>query len=99
MLAWGWRIPLLLGAPFGVVALYLRLRIEESPAYTRVRSNTDTPVDRGWQQFRRTVVEQWKPMVVCAASWWPHRSPDFMLTGYLPTYLKVVVHVVTRPGW
>ncbi|HEX5256766.1 MAG TPA: MFS transporter [Mycobacterium sp.] len=98
MLAWGWRIPLLLGAPFGVLALYLRLRIEESPAYKQVSSNADTPVDRGWQQFRRTVVEQWKPMVVCAAVVVTSQVPDFMLTGYLPTYLKVVVHVGNTAG-
>src|ERR1700739_561598 len=47
MLAWGWRIPLLLGAPFGVLALYLRLRIEESPAYEQVSSSTDAPVAPG----------------------------------------------------
>jgi MHS family proline/betaine transporter-like MFS transporter len=98
MLAWGWRIPLLLGAPFGVLALYLRLRIEESPAYEQVSSSTDTPVDRGWQQFRHTVVEQWKPMVICAALVVTSQAPDFMLTGYLPTYLKVVVHVGNTAG-
>jgi MFS transporter, MHS family, proline/betaine transporter len=96
MLAWGWRIPLLLGAPFGVLALYLRLRINESPAYEQVSSST--PVDRGRQQFRRTVVEQWKPMVICAALVVTSQAPDFMLTGYLPTYLKVVVHVGKTAG-
>ena len=96
MLAWGWRIPLLLGAPFGVLALYLRLRIEESPAYEQVSSSM--PVDRGWQQFRHTVVEQWKPMVICAALVVTSQAPDFMLTGYLPTYLKVVVHVDKTAG-
>jgi MHS family proline/betaine transporter-like MFS transporter len=98
MLAWGWRVPLLLGAPFGVLALSLRLRIDESPAYKQVRSNTDAPVDRGWQQFRRTVVEQWKPMLICAAVVVTSQVPDFMLTGYLPTYLKVVVHVGKTAG-
>src|SRR6201992_599668 len=98
MLAWGWRIPLLLGAPFGVLALYLRLRIEESPAYEQVSSSRDRPVDRGWQQFRHTVVEQWKPMVICAALVVTSQAPDFMLTGYLPTYLKVVVHVGNTAG-
>lgn len=93
MLAWGWRIPLLLGAPFGVLALYLRLRIEESPAYAQLSGDPDAPADRGWQQFRRTVLEQWRPMVVCAAIVVTSQVPDFMLTGYLPTYLKVVVHV------
>ena len=96
MLAWGWRIPLLLGAPFGVLALYLRLRIKESPAYEQVSSST--PVDRGWQQFRNTVVEQWKPMVICGALVVTSQTPDFMLTGYLPTYLKVVVHVGKTAG-
>ncbi|GAB1814414.1 glycine betaine/L-proline transporter ProP [Mycobacterium sp. MUNTM1] len=93
MLAWGWRVPLLLGAPFGVVALYLRLRIEESPAYKQVSSDPDAPAGRGRQQFRRTVLEQWRPMLVCAAIVVTSQVPDFMLTGYLPTYLKVVVHV------
>ena len=96
MLAWGWRIPLLLGAPFGMLALYLRLRIKESPAYEQVSSST--PVDRGWQQFRNTVVEQWKPMVICGALVVTSQTPDFMLTGYLPTYLKVVVHVGKTAG-
>ncbi|MGN6335346.1 MFS transporter [Mycobacterium sp.] len=93
MLMWGWRIPLLLGAPVGVLALYLRLRIEESPFYKRAGSDTDTPIERGWQQFRRTVLEQWRPMVICAAIVVASQIPDFMLTGYLPTYLKTVVHV------
>ncbi|WP_370063338.1 MFS transporter [Mycobacterium sp. MAA66] len=93
MLAWGWRIPLLLGAPVGVLALYLRLRIEESPAYEQLGTHTDAPFDRGWQQFRRTVVGQWRPMIICAALVVASQVPDFMLTGYLPTYLKVVVHV------
>jgi MFS transporter, MHS family, proline/betaine transporter len=96
MLAWGWRIPLLLGAPFGVLALYLRLRIKESPAYEQVSGGR--PADRGWQQFRHTVVEQWKPMVICAALVVTSQAPDFMLTGYLPTYLKVVVHVGKTAG-
>ena len=98
MLAWGWRIPLLLGAPFGVLAVYLRLRIKESPAYEQVRASADASRDRGWQQFRHTVVDQWKPMVICAALVVTSQTPDFMLTGYLPTYLKVVVHVGKTAG-
>jgi len=98
MLAWGWRIPLLLGAPFGVLAVYLRLRIKESPAYEQASAGADAPPDRGWQQFRHTVVDQWKPMLICAALVVTSQAPDFMLTGYLPTYLKVVVHVGSTAG-
>ena len=33
MLTWGWRLPLLLSAPLGLVAVFMRMRLEESPAY------------------------------------------------------------------
>ncbi len=41
MLAWGWRIPLLLSAPLGLVALYMRLRLDESSVYDTASDSTD----------------------------------------------------------
>ncbi|MCZ9883615.1 MFS transporter [Arthrobacter sp. B2a2-09] len=32
---WGWRIPFLLALPLGLVALYLRLKLEETPNFQR----------------------------------------------------------------
>ena len=93
MLTWGWRIPLLLSAPFGVVAFYLRLRLEESAAYQKASDGTDAPDEPGLHQFRRMVVQQWKPMLICAALVLTATAADYMLTGYLPTYLEVVVRV------
>jgi MFS transporter, MHS family, proline/betaine transporter len=91
MLAWGWRIPLLISAPFGCIALYMRLRLDESPAYANAAGDASDPDDDN--QFRRTIVEQWKPILICAALVLTSTAADYMLTGYLPTYLKVVVHV------
>lgn len=34
--AWGWRIPFLLALPLGLVALWLRLKLEETPSFRRV---------------------------------------------------------------
>src|ERR1700759_3042191 len=93
MLAWGWRIPLLISAPFGCIALYMRLRLGESPAYEKAEAARDTSGPNEGHQFRRTIVEQWKPMLICAALVLTSTAADYMLTGYLPTYLKVVVHV------
>jgi MHS family proline/betaine transporter-like MFS transporter len=93
MLAWGWRIPLLISAPFGCIALYMRLRLDESPAYENADAARDASGPDEGHQFRRTIVEQWKPMLICAALVLTSTAADYMLTGYLPTYLKVVVHV------
>ncbi len=98
MLTWGWRIPLLLSAPFGVVAMYLRLRLDESPAYKNAGENADPSDERQQNLFQRTVVEQRRPMLICAALVMTSQAADYMLTGYLPTYLKVVVHVGHTAG-
>ena len=34
--AWGWRIPFLLALPLGLVALWVRLRVQESPVFREV---------------------------------------------------------------
>ena len=98
MLAWGWRIPLLLERRSACSLSICGCGSGSRPPTNRCAVSGDTPVDRGWQQFRHTVVEQWKPMVICAALVVTSQAPDFMLTGYLPTYLKVVVHVDNTAG-
>lgn len=90
-LAWGWRVPLLLAAPLGLIALYMRLRLDESPAFKQLNERAEATEEGS--QFRRTVVEQWRPMLICAALVLTSQVADFMVTGYLPTYLKTVVHV------
>jgi MHS family proline/betaine transporter-like MFS transporter len=97
-LAWGWRIPLLLAAPLGLIALYMRLRLEESPAFLQMSQSAEAAEQGGRNQFRRTVVEQWRPMLICAALVLTSQVADFMVTGYLPTYLKTVVHLGETPA-
>jgi MHS family proline/betaine transporter-like MFS transporter len=91
MLTWGWRVPLLLSAPLGLVAVFMRMRLEDSPAYQGESQEATSDDDPG--QYRRTIAEQWKPMLICAALVYTSNAADYMLTGYLPTYLKVLVHI------
>jgi MFS transporter, MHS family, proline/betaine transporter len=37
LLHWGWRLPFLLAAPLGVVGLYLRLRLDDTPVYRELQ--------------------------------------------------------------
>ncbi len=95
MLSWGWRVPLLLSAPLGLVAIFMRMRLEESPAYDGEGRDSEPDNSR---QYRRTIAEQWRPMLICAALVYTSNAADYMLTGYLPTYLKVFVHVSHTSG-
>lgn len=96
MLTWGWRVPLVLSAPLGLVAVFMRMRLEESPAYQDENRQAPPADDSG--QYRRTIAEQWKPMLICAALVYTSNAADYMLTGYLPTYLKVIVHIGHTAG-
>ena len=98
MLTWGWRIPLLLSAPFGLVALFMRMRLKESPAYQKATAEAEAARRAIRRQYRRTIAEQWKPMLICAALVYTSNAADYMLTGYLPTYLKILVHIGHTAG-
>ncbi|MDH6523344.1 MHS family proline/betaine transporter-like MFS transporter [Streptomyces sp. SAI-135] len=48
MQSWGWRVPFLLALPLGVIGLYLRSRLGETPEFVAVRGRMQEqpPVDR-----------------------------------------------------
>ncbi|MEE1754661.1 MFS transporter [Streptomyces sp. SP18CS02] len=41
--AWGWRVPFLMTLPLGLAALWLRLSLEETPAFRRGRALANDP--------------------------------------------------------
>jgi len=43
MQSWGWRVGFLLAAPLGLVAMYLRLKVDETPAFTRLAGEGSVP--------------------------------------------------------
>ncbi len=96
MLAWGWRIPFLLAAPFGLVAVYLRSRIDESPEYEEIRARQQ-PIS-GRKQFTQTVVRQWKALLICIGLELAISDTSYMVSGYVPTYLKKTVGLPDNPA-
>lgn len=34
--SWGWRIPFLMSLPLGLIGLYIRLKMEDSPVYNEM---------------------------------------------------------------
>ena len=57
--AWGWRLAFLLALPLGLVGLYIRLRIEETPSFRAVQrlgATTRAPLADTLRTARRAVV-------------------------------------------
>jgi MHS family proline/betaine transporter-like MFS transporter len=85
--AWGWRLPFLAAVPLGVVTLYLRIRIPESPVSAAPRDvEPSLPVVVAVRTAKRgmLVFAGWLTMVTLGG---------FLLFGYMPTYLHRVVRL------
>lgn len=55
-LAWGWRIPFLLSIVLIAVALYIRLRLEETPAFLQLKAKNEVvtmPIVEIFRHYRR----------------------------------------------
>src|SRR6201986_168804 len=66
MLTWGWRVPLLLSAPLGLVAVFMRMRLQESPAY-QGESKEETP-EHDARQYRRPLPRRGEPPLHCRSA-------------------------------
>lgn len=92
MQAWGWRLPFLIAAPLGLVGLYMRLRLDESPAFKAMASEPapeHSPLKETLRLHGATIA--------CLGAFISATAlPFYMFTTYLTTYMQVVGGA-TRP--
>ncbi|WP_426005454.1 MFS transporter [Paenarthrobacter sp. NyZ202] len=91
---WGWRIPFLIAGPLGLIAVYFRSKIEESPqfqatldaqeAFAKDAASKDADAAKGpvgiIKAYWRQIV---LAMILAAAA----NTVGYALTSYMPTYL------------
>ncbi|MDA3629900.1 MFS transporter [Saccharopolyspora sp. WRP15-2] len=91
LVAWGWRIPFLLAGPLGIIGLYLRFRLRETPAYRESSSSERSGPAATWRSLRTIFGEHWRPMLVCIGFVLAFNVTNYVLTAYMPTYLSAVL--------
>ncbi|WP_017626472.1 MFS transporter [Nocardiopsis chromatogenes] len=89
MAAWGWRVPFLLALPLGAVGLYIRLRLEDTPAFTTAADTfADAAARPGpLRQVIDTVRGNLGAMGLCIGLVLVFNVNNYILTAYMPTYL------------
>ncbi|MGW4434829.1 glycine betaine/L-proline transporter ProP [Streptomyces sp. NPDC004596] len=85
LLAWGWRIPFLIAGPMGIIGLYLRMRLEETPAFAAEVEKAEAT--RPKVPLREMVAGQWKALLLCMGLVLVFNVTDYMLLSYMPSYL------------
>ncbi|MER7082703.1 MFS transporter, MHS family, proline/betaine transporter [Saccharopolyspora kobensis] len=91
LVSWGWRIPFLLAGPLGIVGLYLRFRLGESPAYQAGSESEDEQAAATLRSLRTIFGDHWRAMLKCIGLVMVFNVTNYMLTAYMPTYLSAVL--------
>lgn len=88
---WGWRIPFLVAGPVGIIGLYLRFRLEETPAYRKTSEGEQPQAAATFRSLRTIFSSHWRPMLKCIGLVLVFNVTNYMLTAYMPTYLSSVL--------
>lgn len=92
MLDWGWRVPFFVAAPLGLFGLYVRLKLEETPAFQQHMEKQEALEH---SKPAMTVVQMLKkyhkPMLKCIGLVLLFNVSNYMLTSYMPSYLTGIL--------
>jgi MFS transporter, MHS family, proline/betaine transporter len=80
--AYGWRIPFLIAGVLGVVGLYIRLRLPETPEFEALRENGEVAES----PLKEAVGTAWRPILQIAGLVIIHNVGFYVVFTYLPTY-------------
>jgi len=93
LLDWGWRIPFLIAGPLGLIGLYIRVKLEETPAFKREVELLEAKKEARPKLTIHTLFTQHlRPFLLCIGLVLIFNVTDYMLLSYLPSYLSATLH-------
>lgn len=93
MHAWGWRIPFLCAAPLGLIGLYLRLKLEDTPAFQHLLAESDARRPPLKELLGEVFREHWRQMLKCVGVVILLNVAYYSFFADLPNYLKTTLGI------
>ena len=102
-LEWGWRIPFFLALPLGIIGLYLRHALEETPAFQQHVEKMEQGDREGLAEgpkvsFKEIATKHWRSLLVCVGLVISTNVTYYMLLTYMPSYLSHNLHYSEEHG-
>ena len=96
-LEWGWRIPFFVALPLGIIGLYLRHALEETPAFQQHVEKLEQGDRQGLQEgpkvsFKEIATKHWRSLLACIGLVISTNVTYYMLLTYMPSYLSHNLH-------
>ena len=86
--SYGWRIPFLVAGPLGLVGLYIRLRLDDTPVFTEL-SKTDNVAE---SPLREAVGTSWRQILQVIGLFVVFNIGYYVVFTFLPTYFIKTLH-------
>lgn len=86
LVAWGWRIPFILGLFIGGVGLYIRSHLSESPIYKAAKESG------GLSRFplRETISTYWLPLIIAIGVYTTVTTPFYTATVFIKNFMETL---------
>jgi len=91
MLAWGWRVPFLVAGPLGLLGLYMRMKLEETPAFKAHAEAMEAAGDKPRIRLGELISVHGPQLLKCIGLVLVFNVTDYMLLTYMPSYLTVTM--------
>ncbi|MFE0443042.1 MFS transporter [Streptomyces fungicidicus] len=82
ILDWGWRVPFLMTAPLGLVGLYIRNKLEETPEFTALRA--EGKVSK--RPLLESVTQHWRSILRTAGYALFQNAALYVILTFIPSY-------------
>jgi len=87
MHSWGWRIPFLIAGPLGLIGMYLRSRMEDTPVFEELEAKDEVEESVG-RTFRDLFGDYSPQIVKLFGLVIALNVVNYTLLSYMPTYLE-----------
>lgn len=84
---WGWRIPFFVAGPMGLIGMYLRSRMEDTPVFRELEAEGKKEEGAG-AELRDLLRGYWRPLLVMGGMVVALNVVNYTLLSYMPTYLQ-----------
>lgn len=93
--AWAWRIPFLIAGPLGLVGIYLRTRLEETPEFRALKESGQVQKS----SVKASVSTAWRLLLFCVGFVVIKAVASWLLQTFLPSYFQTYLSYSPRTSY
>jgi MHS family proline/betaine transporter-like MFS transporter len=81
--AWAWRLPFILSFALGMIGLYIRMKLEDTPAFRALEAKAEVSK----MPFLEMIRDHWRKVLLVVSLLLASAVPFYVYLTYMPTYM------------